>query len=390
MVKLSLEYRRKLLWYLYATVFVTSTTYGTVTFLLPVYAEGLGASYFQLGLMGAVGSIVYTVMTLLTGVLLDRYERVRLYLGFTIVGVGMIFSLSLADSVPEVIVMRGALGIVSGTFWVTASTVIADLSPPKELTQSVGRYNVAWIAGFVVGPFVGGFVSDAYGFLVLFMVLSAFNLLSVLIQFVKLTPLKLKNATRTAWGRFSAIRSILNAYITLIPYAIILGIYMAILPGHMGAIGLSASAIGLLLTMTNGVRGVGFLNSERWVRWGPQRSLWLAGISMSVALFLVAFSGETLEFVLPLAVYGFAGGIITPVILDYIAHRTPKKALGTAMGLHECVYGVGMSVGPFVGGAIAEAFRPSILYVLLAALATFILPLSLSLKDRSQGSEIPK
>ena len=74
-------------------------------------------------------------------------------------------------------------------------------------------------------------------------------------------------------------------------------------------------------------------------------------------------------------------GIITPVILDYIAQRTSRKFLGTAMGLHECVYGIGMTVGPMIGGAIAEAVKPSTLYMLLAILSFFIIPLSLGIDE---------
>jgi len=40
-----------------------------------------------------------------------------------------------------------------------------------------------------------------------------------------------------------------------------------------------------------------------------------------------------------------------------------------------------MTIGPMVGGVIAEAFQTSTLYLLLAAMATLILPLSLGLDE---------
>ena len=383
------EERTGLLRSLYFTIFLTSTAFGTVTFLLPVYAAGLGASYIALGVIGAVGNVVYTVMTFLSGVLLDRFERVRFYVGFTVIGMLVVFLFALITKVSDVIVVRGLLGVASGAFWVTASTLTADISPPELLTQSVGRYNLSWILGFVVGPFLGGLISDSYGFPALFIILSFLVLLSTALIWTRLAKrLELRNRSESRMFNFSAIRGILLAYATLLPYAVVLGIYMAILPGHMGELGISASAIGFLLTMTNGVRGLGFFNSERWVMWGTKKSLGLAAFLMTGALFMLSFSSTTLEFVAPLAIYGLAGGIITPVILDYIAHRTPKEVLGTAMGLHECVYGVGMTIGPMVGGVIAEAFQPSTLYLLLAALATLILPLSLGLDESLSEGEM--
>jgi len=45
-----------------------------------------------------------------------------------------------------------------------------------------------------------------------------------------------------------------------------------------------------------------------------------------------------------------------------------------------------MSLGPIVGGAIAQAYNPSTLYLTLAGLVLLILPLSLGLKEMSHGS----
>ena len=387
MSELSVDERRRLLQSLYLAIFLISTAYGTITFLLPVYAEGLGATYIELGLLGSVGSVVYTAMTLLTGLMLDRYERIRFFLVFTAFGAVVPVLLSLTSQVPQLFTLRGLLGVVSAAFWVTASTLTADMSPPEELTKSVVRYNVSWISGFVAGPVLGGIVSDRYGFPALFIFVAMLIIPSVLLIVTRLSGrVALRAVTGGIWKGLTSLRPITLAYITLIPFAIVLGIYMAILPGHMGVLGISASAIGLLLTMTNAVRGLGFLSGERWVRWGTRRSLWVSAMLMSGALFMVSTSNSTLKFALPLALYGFAGGIITPVLLDYIAHRSPSEALGAAMGLHEFVYGVGMSLGPIVGGAIAEAYNPSILYVILAALALLIIPLSLGLKELSNGS----
>ncbi len=378
------ERRPMLLVYLYVTIFLTSMAYGTITFLVPVYAEELGASYVTLGILGAVGSVVYTVMTLVSGFLLDRFERVRFYLGTTALGILVVLLFSFTTSISQLMLVRGTLRIVAATFWVTASTLTADISPPEALTRSVGRYNISWILGFTVGPVIGGLISDLYGFRTLFGMLSIPVILSVMVILARISRnIKLRNSTGGSRLNFESIRHLVVAYAALLPFTLILGIYMAILPGHMRAIGVPASAIGMLLTMTNGVRGIGFINVKRFVKWGARRSLVLATFLLAVGLYLVSVSASTLGFIVPLSMYGLAAGIITPVVLDYIAHRTPREALGTAMGLHEGIYGVGMSFGPLIGGAIAENFQPSTLYIGLAALSLLILPLSYRMESRS-------
>ena len=82
---LTVDERNSLLRVLYITIFLTSTGLGTATFLLPVYASGLGADYVGLGLMGAARNLIYTIGTLTVGYLLDRFERVRIYIEFMII-----------------------------------------------------------------------------------------------------------------------------------------------------------------------------------------------------------------------------------------------------------------------------------------------------------------
>jgi MFS family permease len=93
-----------------------------------------------------------------------------------------------------------------------------------------------------------------------------------------------------------------------------------------------------------------------------------------------------LGFLVPLSLYGFSAGIITPVALDFITKRTPKDALGSAMGVHEGVYGLGMTFGPIIGGSIAQIYGPNTLYLSLVFLSMTIIPLTINLTSRKMAS----
>jgi MFS family permease len=173
---------------LYATIFLSATGLGTTTFLLPVYAAGIGASYVDLGLLGAVGNVVYTVFTLATGLLLDRFERLRLYTVYAFAGALIVGGFTLADDIPRLVAARAIMGVASASFWVSASTLTADISPPERLTQSMGRYNLSWITGFVVGPYLGGLVSSSLGFDALFLSTASLLVASGLLSQALLRP----------------------------------------------------------------------------------------------------------------------------------------------------------------------------------------------------------
>ncbi len=143
----------------------------------------------------------------------------------------------------------------------------------------------------------------------------------------------------------------------------------------MKTVGLSASLIGLLITITNGVRGCVFFNVEKLVKWGTWQSVLTASTLLAAAMYLVRNAKTGTQFAIPLIFYGLGSGIMTPVVLDFISKRTPDKFRGTAMGVHEGIYGVGMCLGPLLGGAIADYYSAATLYGLLVLVSLLILPL---------------
>jgi MFS family permease len=371
---------------LYITIFFTSTGLGTCTFLLPVYAETLGATYTDLGLIGAIGNVVYTVLTIACGYTLDRFEKIGLYTRFTVFSGAVMLLFIVVETIPQVIIVRGLLGAASASFWVSASTLTAEISPKRELTKSLGRYNLAWILGFTVGPYVGGLLTSRFGYDVFFLVSAGVIMFSLgLILFKIRGKIKLRNTISHERTSIVELKPLVLSYLTLIPFTIVLGIYMAIIPGHMKVVGLTASLIGLLLTITNGVRGLFFFNVERLVNWGTWRSLLTASILLAASMYLVR-TGETfLGFGIPLIFYGVGSGIMTPVVLDFISKRTPVRLRGTAMGVHEGVYGIGMFFGPLIGGAVADYYSAFTLYSLLSAVSIMILPFGYLMTQRAKA-----
>ncbi len=377
--------RAGLLRVLYVTIFLTATGLGTASFMLPVFATSLGANYVDLGLMGALRNVVYTVMTLTVGYLLDRFERIRIYIIGMIIGVAVVAIFGIITQIAVLIAWSSLLGLVSAAFWVTASTLTANISPPERLSQSMGRYNLSWILGFVVGPTAGGYILEAYGYQTLYLCLAAVILASIVVIQWKIRPaITLHNRSGSKGLSLAPLKKLGLAYLTLIPFTCILGIYMAIMPGYLKLVGLAPALVGLLITMTNGVRGVGFFNAERFIHFGTRRSISLASLLLFAGMLIFSYATDLVGYIIPLVLYGIAAGIMTPLMLDYIAKRCDEGSLGAAMGLHEGVYGVGMCLGPMVGGTIAEIWGPPLLYRLLAVLALMMLPLAYMLSRNGE------
>lgn len=357
--------------------------------LVPVFAESLGASYFDLGLMGSAGSITYAVMTILSGYFVGRHNRAHLY---TIGLLGIMVSIglfSLTKDIPNLILLRTLLGVFSALFWVTVLSLVVEVSSPKRRVDALGRYNFSWVAGFIVGPILGGVIYDAIGFRNLSVVLGGVSGVCALVVLLSITPhYHPSNRQRSSKKILNAniFKGFGPAYLLILSYSVIIGVQMSLLPGYISGFGVSSSQIGLLMTASNGIRGFAFINTRRFISWGRRKSLNLAVIFISTALLSVAFSRNALMFLIPLLLFGLSGGIMIPIVQDAIAEATSEE-LGEAVGLYEAMFGIGSTIGPIFAGGLADLIKPETPYLVLSALALTMFLITSRMGDKADQTD---
>ncbi len=377
---MSREDRRELLRMLYASVFLIATAIGTPMMLAAVQAERLGATLLEIGLMGTAAAAVYTIMTLVSGALLDRFEKLRLYLAFNIFSAASLIYFVFITDASQIFIGRVLIGAAGGAFWAAAGAITADLAPRELLTHAIGRYNLSWILGFVAGPLAGGWVADTLGYQTLWAALVICMIAGLAVNVEMARKIKLESESDVIKFDFSAVASLRWAYITMIPYALGLGIYFYILPGYMAERGLTATVIGLLLALNSAVKGFGFYYSEKIVGIGIKRGMLAGSIVLALSLAGVAYASAALDFLLPMLLFGIGNGIIEPIIANYIAHGSPHGSPGATMSFYECIYGAFTCVSPILAGYVSQYSEVSLTYVALGAVTLLIIPFSSKLK----------
>src|SRR5712691_5946601 len=121
----------------------------TVSMLEPILAlhlQSIGVSPARIGLVFGVGGGASMIMHPIGGRLGDRWGARRLTLWGLVVTAAALPLLTMARSVTSAMVLFVLQGV--GSFGV-----------------AYGLYNVAWAAGILVGPAVGGFLYERIGFL---------------------------------------------------------------------------------------------------------------------------------------------------------------------------------------------------------------------------------
>jgi MFS family permease len=133
--------------------------FGVVVPVLPVYVRSFGVGYLEVGAVVSAFAVMRLVANPFVGKLIDLGgERIILATGIGIVALSSAL-VGLADSYLQVLLLRGAGGIGSAMFSVSAMTLLLASSTPEVRGRSVGFYQGGFLIGGMAGPAVGGLLA---------------------------------------------------------------------------------------------------------------------------------------------------------------------------------------------------------------------------------------
>ncbi|MFB6134990.1 MAG: MFS transporter [Halanaeroarchaeum sp.] len=156
----AVEHPRRALGVVFAVVFVDLVGFGILIPIVPLYAEGFGASEFVVGLLIAAYSMTQFLAAPVLGRLSDRRGR-RPILLLSLAGSVVAWTLfGLAQGLLLLFVARLLAGAMGGNI-ATAQAYVADLLPPEDRAKGLGLVGAAFGLGFVFGPALGGVFSSA-------------------------------------------------------------------------------------------------------------------------------------------------------------------------------------------------------------------------------------
>ncbi|MBL8226887.1 MAG: MFS transporter [Bryobacterales bacterium] len=170
----------KAIGFLFATVFLDLLGAGILIPIIPYLVKQFRSDATTVGILSLSFSAAQFLASPVLGVLSDRYGR-RPVLLLSILGSAFgYFLFALANSLPLMFIARIIDGITGGNIS-TAQAYIADVTPPEDRAKSFGLIGAAFGLGFVVGPALGGALSQisvhapAYGAGIIALVTATFG-----------------------------------------------------------------------------------------------------------------------------------------------------------------------------------------------------------------------
>jgi len=155
---------RPLLRRILLSAFLFDGSFYVVGTVVPLAAVALGASAFELGLMPVLGSGSYVLAALLGGHLADCWPRLTMARIGAVLRAGVTLLLLTAHSTGHLLAVLPLFGLVNGLFWPGIQAALPGLAGPRELAGLIGRFNVSWSAGKMLGFALGGILVDRLGY----------------------------------------------------------------------------------------------------------------------------------------------------------------------------------------------------------------------------------
>lgn len=352
---------------LFLTMFIIMVGFGVIMPILPYYAENMGASATDLGLLTGMYAGLQFLFAPIWGRVSDRWGRKPVMLlglfGFTLTFAGF----GLSTELWMLFVSRGISGFITSATVPAVMAYIADTTDHDNRGGGMSLLGSAMGLGIIFGPVIGGFLSEFSVTTPFFF--SAFLALGVGLFAWAFLPESLSpevriqaRTVRKAGNPFLDVFRLLGAPVgMLMILALLTSFGMAQMEStsalfYEDQIHATGSDLGVIFMVMGAVSFLTqFLLVGRSIRrLGEQKTfLWsLAGVAVSFMLFSLIRSMTSA--LLAVVVMGFFSSFFRPALNTMVSNRASAAEQGVTLGVINSYYSLGRMVGPVTGGIIYD------------------------------------
>jgi MFS family permease len=335
--------------------------------IIPLYVAKLPAPWFPLpetvraGLLISLYGLVNALLQPFAGAMVDRMNRRKVFIqsGLVLMGVST-FAYIFASRFTDILVLRILQG-VGLALTITASMAIMATSTDKRTRGgAMGVFSTSRMMGLSAGPLLGGYLYDHFGFNAAFYAGTAFVVLGIILVqlWIKETPVPFsasnerpafkvidrKLLTPGIVGAGLAIFIMAAAFSMVTPLERQFNIRL-----HQSAFSFAIAFSAVMFSRLLFQIPVGRL-SDRVGR----KPLIIAGlVLMAPVTALLGEAGTTLQLIGLRAIQGIgSAGVVAPA-MALAADLSISGGEGRQMSITTMGFGLGISVGPLLAGALA-------------------------------------
>lgn len=349
-----------------AVAFSVAVGFGIVAPVIPLFAHHFGVGKAEVGAVLSAFAFMRLASALGVGRLVDAIgERVVLATGIGIVAVSSALA-GFAHSYLQLLLLRGAGGIGSAMFSVSAMGLLLRVVAPEQRGRSVGLFQGGFLLGGISGPAIGGPLA-AWSIRAPFFVYAATLVVAGSVAMIGLRRASLARKTAqaetdqpnrtslTAAFKQRAYRAALAANLadswaamgvrnTLVPLFIVESL-------HRGT-----AWVGIGFTIVAFFNAATLIPAGRLVDRRGRRPVMVGGCLLSASsMALLALSPELVGYVIAMVIFGIGSGLLDVAPAAVVGDVAGKRG-GTVVAGFQMAGDGGSVSGPIVAGWVADTW----------------------------------
>jgi MFS transporter, DHA1 family, multidrug resistance protein len=347
---------KKALPVLFLVMFLVMVGFGIIIPVMPFYAEEIGATPTQLGLLMAVYSLMQLLFAPMWGRVSDRIGRKPVIM-IGILGLALSFFLmALSTELWMLFAARIIGGLLSSANMPTVMAYVADITSEEDRGKGMGIIGASVGLGFIFGPAIGGVLSQS-NLNTPFYLAGATSLVTfLLVTFVLKESLTVEQRNSQAKEK----RSLLKAFSGPVSVLFILQLFVSLSLSGLEATfayfaaekaGLGAVQLGYIF-MIMGFAGaivqgglVGRMTKKLGEGTVIQLGIVISAIGFGLILLIEGFGTAALF----LTIFGIGNGLIRPSVSSLLTKKS-TAGHGSTTGLLSSFDSLGRIIGPPLGG----------------------------------------
>jgi MFS family permease len=345
-------------WFLFSTFLFWTALYVYVPILAP-YARDMNGSMTVVGFIIASYGFMQLLFRIPLGIWSDRTGRRKPFLHASLLMLaGSALGLAWSPT-PEWMIAARALGGLAACSWVVWSVMYVGFFPKDRMTAAMSHLAVCSALGQMVSTYAGGWIADIYGWTTPFYIGAVLSGLSILVLMMVPDAVR-SHGPKLTWTRIVSIgttRSLLTvALISALGQYVTFITIFGFTPVYAADIGADRAQLGMMTLIGLAGQTVAAYASGVWCapRWGMRPVLVVGFIIVGTGTVMIPYSETVLMLYLAQLVGGLGRGLISPILMTLAVQSIPPEERGTAMGVYQAVYAIGMFSGPALGGVLGD------------------------------------
>ncbi|MCM3664496.1 MFS transporter [Mesobacillus subterraneus] len=371
---------KKALPILFLVMFLVMVGFGIIIPVIPFYAEEIGATPTQLGLLMAVYSLMQLLFAPMWGRVSDRIGRKPVIM-IGILGLSLSFFLmAISTELWMLFAARIIGGLLSSANMPTVMAYVADITSEEDRGKGMGIIGASVGLGFIFGPAIGGVFSQS-SLNTPFYLAGATSLLTfLLVTFVLKESLTVEQRNSHAKEKTSLLKAFNGPVSVLFVLQLFVSLSLSGLEATFAYFAAEKADLGAVelgyIFMIMGLAGaivqgglVGRMTKKLGEGTVIQLGIVISAIGFALILLIKGFGTAALF----LTVFGVGNGLIRPSVSSLLTKKS-TAGHGSTTGLLSSFDSLGRIIGPPLGGWLFSIAigMPYISGILLSVIALIL------------------